>query len=55
VIAIALLCAASAQTPADSADAAADWPMYNRDLAGTRYSPWSQETVVRESSIRRGE
>jgi glucose dehydrogenase len=22
--------------------AAADWPMYNRDLAGTRFSPLSQ-------------
>ena len=23
-------------------NAAADWPMYNRDLAGTRYSPLTQ-------------
>jgi len=26
-----------AQTP--KPNAGADWPMYNRDLAGTRYSP----------------
>jgi glucose dehydrogenase len=43
----ALACAAHAQavktaakTPAKPA--AADWPMYNRDLAGTRYSPLTQ-------------
>src|SRR5438105_3938766 len=26
----------------DARTAAADWPMYNRDLAGTRYSPLTQ-------------
>ena len=32
-----------AQTPAPSARASgADWPMYNRDLAGTRFSPLTQ-------------
>ena len=30
-----------AQTTA-TRNAAADWPMYNRDLAGTRYSPLTQ-------------
>ena len=28
--------------PATRAQTAADWPMYNRDLAGTRYSPLAQ-------------
>jgi quinoprotein glucose dehydrogenase len=36
--AIPLFCAASRESTAD----AAEWPMYNRDLAGTRYSPLAQ-------------
>ncbi len=28
--------------PESQRDAAADWPIYNRDLAGTRYSPLDQ-------------
>src|SRR5271163_2618050 len=39
--AAAMLPALHAQT-AKTQDAAADWPMYNRDLAGTRYSPLAQ-------------
>jgi glucose dehydrogenase len=35
---ISLLCAQTRQTPAD-------WPMYNRDLAGTRFSPLHQIDV----------
>ena len=32
--------------------AAADWPMYNRDLAGTRYSPLAQINTRTVSSLR---
>ena len=35
----AMLCAQAAR-PANISDG--DWPMYNRDLAGTRYSPLTQ-------------
>ncbi len=38
LFALPLLSADSRRLPAD----AADWPMYNRDLAGTRYSPLAQ-------------
>jgi len=31
-----------AQTPAAQRPAGADWPMYNRDFAGTRFSPLTQ-------------
>ena len=31
-----------AQTPGAQRPAGADWPMYNRDLAGTRFSPLTQ-------------
>jgi len=36
----AVCCPASARD--DSRNAASDWPMFNRDLAGTRYSPLDQ-------------
>ena len=32
--------------------AAADWPTYNRDLAGTRYSPLAQINTRTVSSLR---
>lgn len=38
LFALPLLSAESRKSPGD----AADWPMYNRDLAGTRYSPLAQ-------------
>src|SRR5579871_4381522 len=41
VLLTAALAVASAQTKAKS-DSAADWPMFNRDLAGTRFSPLKQ-------------
>ena len=31
-----------AQTPGAQRPAGADWPMYNRDFAGTRFSPLTQ-------------
>jgi glucose dehydrogenase len=38
----AILAFASVMAQADSAQTGADWPMYNRDLASTRFSPLSQ-------------
>ncbi|HZF28348.1 MAG TPA: PQQ-binding-like beta-propeller repeat protein [Gammaproteobacteria bacterium] len=35
-----------------AATRAGDWPSYNRDLAGTRYSPLAQITVVNVGDIR---
>src|SRR3989442_7559946 len=32
---------------------ASDWPMYNRDLAGTRYSPLKQITTANVSRLAR--
>jgi glucose dehydrogenase len=37
-----LLAAAGWLAPLAAQNAAGDWPMYNRDLAGTRYSPLTQ-------------
>lgn len=37
-----ILCALTVTVSAQARDPAADWPMYNRDLAGTRYSPLDQ-------------
>ena len=41
---ILCVCAATlyAQTGRPANTRAGDWPMYNRDLAGTRYSPLTQ-------------
>jgi quinoprotein glucose dehydrogenase len=41
-----ILAAALAQNPA------ADWPMYNRDLAGTRYSPLTQISTSNVPSLK---
>ena len=40
IVTAAVLLPVLAQTP--KSNPAADWPMYNRDLAGTRYSPLTQ-------------
>src|SRR6185437_4551950 len=37
-----VIAAALAALPAAWAQGGADWPLYNRDLAGTRYSPLKQ-------------
>ena len=50
VIVSASVLAPVAQEPQRSA--AADWPMYNRDLAGTRYSPLAQINTRTVSSLR---
>jgi len=50
ILTLPLIEAAPAQPIAASERAAADWPMYNRDFAGTRFSPLTQinrETVGR--------
>ena len=50
VIASASVQAQGTQEPQRSADA--DWPTYNRDLAGTRYSPLTQIDTRNVSSLR---
>ena len=50
VIVSAAVLAPVAQEPQRSA--AADWPMYNRDLAGTRYSPLAQINTRTVSALR---
>ena len=50
VIVSALVLAPVAQEP--QRRAAADWPTYNRDLAGTRYSPLNQINTRTVSSLR---
>jgi len=49
ILAAAALLPTLAQTP--KSNTAADWPMYNRDLAGTRFSPLMQITSVNVSNL----
>src|ERR1700759_4226168 len=42
VVAFCTGAALFAQTKEPARNSAGDWPMYNRDLAGTRYSPLTQ-------------
>jgi glucose dehydrogenase len=49
VFAAAALLPSLAQTPKPTATA--DWPMYNRDLAGTRYSPLTQINTANASNL----
>src|ERR1700676_1993187 len=42
LLVVATLPALDAQPAKPQNDSGADWPMYNRDLAGTRYSPLKQ-------------
>jgi len=46
VMLLPALFAQSGKTPA------ADWPMFNRDLAGTRYSPLTQITVANVANLK---
>ncbi len=48
VLCLCLLRAQTGQTQAD----AADWPMYNRDLAGTRFSPLRQIDAANAGKLR---
>ena len=49
VVSVMVSASVMAQEPERSADA--DWPMYNRDLAGTRYSPLDQIDTRTVSSL----
>ena len=46
----AALLPAFAQTP--KPNAGADWPMYNRDLGGTRYSPLTQISPTNVTNLK---
>src|SRR5437773_1696392 len=50
ILAAAALLPSLAQTP--KPNAAADWPMYNRDLGGTRYSPLTQINTTNVSNLK---
>src|SRR5579862_9853745 len=52
VLAIVLSPPLSAQTLPPEADPA-DWPMYNRDLAGTRFSPLHQIDASNAATLKR--
>src|SRR5262245_20289088 len=49
ILGAATLLPTLAQTP--KSNPAADWPMYNRDLAGTRYSPLTQISSTNVSNL----
>ncbi|HEU4616404.1 MAG TPA: hypothetical protein VFV10_00090, partial [Gammaproteobacteria bacterium] len=48
----AAACLAGPLRAAEPADVPGDWPMYNRDLAGTRYSPLTQITPANVATLR---
>src|SRR4030095_141843 len=50
ILAAATLVPVLAQTP--KSNPAADWPMYNHDLAGTRYSPLTPINSGKVSSVK---
>src|SRR5437870_6806168 len=50
MLAAAALLPTLAQTP--KPNSAADWPMYNRDLAGTRYSPLTQISATNVANLK---
>src|ERR1700720_1410742 len=50
MLAAAALLPTLAQTP--KPNPGADWPMYNRDLGGTRYSPLTQISPSNVSSLK---
>src|SRR5436190_23199100 len=56
MLAAAALLPTFAQTPtpkpAAKPNPAADWPMYNRDLGGTRYSPLTQINAANASNLK---
>src|SRR5437762_9878723 len=49
ILCAALLVVVQAQVPATVKNAAAEWPMYNRDLGGTRFSPDRKSTRLNSS------
>src|SRR5206468_3681788 len=50
ILAAAALLPTMAQTP--KTNTGADWPMYNRDLGGTRYSPLTQISTTNVANLR---
>src|SRR5678816_1081792 len=52
VIAALALCAAGLALQTISRNSGADWPTYNRDLAGTRYSPLTQINTTNVASLK---
>ena len=50
--AVALVLPALAQTRATKPNADADWPMYNRDLGSTRFSPLTQLNTKNASDLK---
>jgi len=50
ILAVAALLPTLAQTP--KPNTAADWPMYNRDLAGTRYSPLTEIAAANVTNLK---
>jgi len=52
ILASALIFPALAQTRSAKQNSDADWPMYNRDLAGTRYSPLTQINTKNASDLK---
>src|SRR5262249_8906158 len=50
ILAAAALLPTLAQTP--KPNTSADWPMYNRDLGGTRYSPLTQIDTTNVSNLK---
>ena len=48
---LAAMALASTSAPAQERSAAADWPTYNRDLAGTRYSPLDEIDTSNVASL----
>src|SRR5438094_148559 len=50
--AVVLVLPALAQTRATKPNADADWPMYNRDLGGTRFSPLTQLNAKNASDLK---
>src|SRR6516162_10006228 len=50
LLTVAALLPLLAQTP--KSNPAADWPMYNHDLGGTRYSPLSQINATNVSNVK---
>ena len=52
ILAAAALLPTLAQTPSRKPSPAADWPMYNRDLGGTRYSPLTQISTTNVANLK---
>ncbi len=52
MLTVAALLPAAAQSPNKKSNPDADWPMYNRDLSGTRFSPLTQINTKNVSDLK---